>query len=82
MESPHEYLIRLAVRGSLARDFKIKTNLQKSAYKNMMPLGVMPCFGFIDNIPRLFDTPARELFLISFAAFAEFNTVFFRSFNF
>ena len=48
----------------------------------MMPLGVMPCFGFIDNIPRLFDTPACELFLISFAAFAQFNTGFFRSFNF
>ena len=48
----------------------------------MMPLGVMLCFGFIDKIPRLFDTPACELFLFSFAAFAEFNTVFFRSFNF
>ena len=47
-----------------------------------MPLGVMPGFGFIDNIPRLFDTPACELFLISFAAFDEFNTSFFRSFNF
>ncbi len=42
---------------------------------------MMPCFGFIDIIPRLFDTPVRELFLILFAAFAQFNTGFFRSFN-
>ena len=42
---------------------------------------MMPCFGFIDIIPLLFDTPVLELFLILFAAFAQLNTGFFRSFN-
>tara|TARA_B100000941_G_C28366778_1_gene479924 strand:- start:207 stop:425 length:219 start_codon:yes stop_codon:yes gene_type:complete len=62
---------------SLAHDFETKTNLLKL----LLWLRMMPCFGFIDIIPLLFDTPVLELFLILFAAFAQLNTGFFRSFN-